>query len=188
MEGSPVKTCTIPDSGLMSDVVEVPETALYRLYAANGDLLYVGIAYDPRVRWAQHRADKAWWPEVYRYALEWHPTRSRALKVEKDVIARERPRHNVHGAAEAPGSSEAATSDPDALLTIKGVCERHGITRQGLHSHRQHPDFPAPIAEAGHSRPRWRAALTDRYFLAHPKSQGARTDLKRKADAPINTP
>ncbi|MFB7500222.1 ISL3 family transposase [Streptomyces sp. NPDC056161] len=74
-------------------------TALYRLYDAEEALLYVGIAGDPRSRWAQHARDKrdTWWPQVDTKEVEWLDTRETAEEAELTAILAERPRHNAVG-------------------------------------------------------------------------------------------
>lgn len=53
-------------------------TALYRLYDANGVLLYIGISGDPKRRFRQHARTKHWWPEVVRKEEVWFDTRREA--------------------------------------------------------------------------------------------------------------
>ncbi|MFG3510223.1 GntR family transcriptional regulator [Streptomyces sp. NPDC047821] len=67
-------------------------TALYRHYAADGELLYIGISQDPEVRWEQHH----WWKQGLsaRQTLEWFELRSQALAAEAEAIAIERPAYN----------------------------------------------------------------------------------------------
>lgn len=69
-------------------------TSLYRLYDGAGALLYVGIAYDPAVRWQAHARKKAWWTEVARAEIEHFASRDQAIEAEQDQIRRLRPRHN----------------------------------------------------------------------------------------------
>ena len=47
--------------------------ALYRFYATDGALLYVGITADPGTRWRAHSHDKPWWHEVANVTIEQHP-------------------------------------------------------------------------------------------------------------------
>lgn len=70
-------------------------TALYRLYNDSDTLLYVGISHQPEVRWTRHLADKAWWPTVRRFTVDWYATREDALAEETRAIKAERPLHNV---------------------------------------------------------------------------------------------
>jgi DNA-binding transcriptional regulator YhcF (GntR family) len=71
-------------------------TALYRLYDAEGRLLYIGIAVKPEQRWIQHAAEKDWWPEVARRDTYWCDSRAEALVREVDAIVTEQPIYNVH--------------------------------------------------------------------------------------------
>ncbi|CAL9535162.1 hypothetical protein SUDANB54_04117 [Streptomyces sp. enrichment culture] len=70
--------------------------AVYRLWDADGVLLYIGSAYDPEERCKAHR-DKPWWPEVARRTEEWRPSRGDAYTAELEAIATEGPLHNVMG-------------------------------------------------------------------------------------------
>ena len=74
--------------------VNTPEI-LYRLRAANGDLLYVGITRDFPSRLKQHYADKPWAYEI-RSTEQVHidGTRSQIEAIEKAVIIAEKPRYN----------------------------------------------------------------------------------------------
>jgi len=69
--------------------------AVYRLYNARAELLYVGMANDPRARFAQHKEQQPWWPDVAFYRLEWHATRGAALDAEATAIINETPLHNI---------------------------------------------------------------------------------------------
>lgn len=77
-------------------------TALYRLFDSEGRLLYVGITFNPRNRWAGHSATKSWWKQVVRREVEWHETRRAAESAEATAILAERPLYNVAGAEEPP--------------------------------------------------------------------------------------
>jgi predicted GIY-YIG superfamily endonuclease len=77
---------------------ETPErTALYRFFAEDDSLLYVGIAYDPDARQRQHAksASDTWWPLAARRTDEWFEAREAADRAEIEAIAKERPRFNV---------------------------------------------------------------------------------------------
>lgn len=70
---------------------------MYQLYPALGGHLYIGISNSPRHRFAQHAEDKAWWGQVdmSRTKVTWYATRKKALKVERRMIRRYQPVHNV---------------------------------------------------------------------------------------------
>lgn len=67
-------------------------TALYRFYDADGDLLYLGITHDLKIRWTTHRLQQAWWHLVARKTVEWHDDRASALEAEAVATKAERPR------------------------------------------------------------------------------------------------
>lgn len=72
-------------------------TALYRLFNSLNQLLYIGVARNPDVRWGNHSESKAWWPEVERRTVEWHDTRASAERAELAAIRTEEPLYNVVG-------------------------------------------------------------------------------------------
>ncbi|MFI5831065.1 helix-turn-helix domain-containing protein [Streptomyces sp. NPDC051578] len=67
---------------------------LYRLFAEDGRLLYIGISHSARFRLMQH-VRKPWWPDVARKEMERHPNRATALRAERVAIQKERPIWNV---------------------------------------------------------------------------------------------
>jgi hypothetical protein len=78
------------------DQPERRRAAVYRLYGASGELLYIGSAYDPGERSKEHRR-QPWWSEVARRVDEWHPSRGHAYDAEMRAIAADKPRCNVMG-------------------------------------------------------------------------------------------
>jgi predicted GIY-YIG superfamily endonuclease len=98
-------------------------TALYRLYDAEGKLLYIGITGDIKARFAQHAETKAWWPDVTRKTVEWHAARSEASQAELEAIKAERPVHNIAGAALVSGGVAFDLSDLRAKVSGEEVFE-----------------------------------------------------------------
>lgn len=99
----------------MTSGLESKPTALYRLYDAQGGLLYVGITNNTAVRWKQHARDKKWWPEVDHKEVMMYGDREQAALAEVTAIRAENPRHNVSYALdgrlkENPGSSKQIAS------------------------------------------------------------------------------
>lgn len=84
-------------------------TAVYRLYDADGSLLYVGTSNQPEARWKQHAPEKPWWPQVARKDIEWYPDRPKALTAEALAIITESPRYNVVAPARDPETFHATT-------------------------------------------------------------------------------
>lgn len=89
-------------------------TAVYELYDAFGELLYVGVTNSPRHRFAQHAADKFWWGDVdpSQTRMTWFETRQEALRVERRRI-RSKGRGTVHNHIHNPrrGSPRARGRD-----------------------------------------------------------------------------
>jgi hypothetical protein len=69
--------------------------ALYRLFSADGTLLYIGIAYNPERRMYAHSLAQPWWPEVARHEIDWHPDWDTAYDAESAAIEAGKPRHNL---------------------------------------------------------------------------------------------
>lgn len=70
---------------------------LYRLYDAAHELLYVGITWNPFVRWTEHSKKKPWWHEVV-HAEIWRCRDEDARHWETRCIKEQAPKHNVHQA------------------------------------------------------------------------------------------
>lgn len=131
--GKPTRTRAAP--------IDVP-TALYRLYDAEGRLLYVGISNSPYRRWAQHSVEQSWWPQVVTHKLEWHEDRNAAMAAEREAVQSERPTWNeVHkvaaGAPEAAGRLEEwaelrRSNDQTRDPLVKGA-HAAGITKHRIH-------------------------------------------------------
>lgn len=69
--------------------------SLYRLFAVDGTLLYIGITADLPARLRQHAGDKDWWHEVARHTATPCADRRAALAAESMSINRERPLYNT---------------------------------------------------------------------------------------------
>lgn len=68
---------------------------IYRLHDAGHTLLYVGITWNPFVRWTAHSRSKAWWTQVA-YAEVWVCPDRDARFWESRCIKEQRPRFNIH--------------------------------------------------------------------------------------------
>jgi predicted GIY-YIG superfamily endonuclease len=75
--------------------LETQPHALYRFFAADGTLLYIGLTANPGTRWKSHAAEKPWWLNVVKVTVEHFPTRSAVIEAERNAIQGERPLHNV---------------------------------------------------------------------------------------------
>ena len=69
---------------------------IYRLYNIAGQLLYVGITWNPFVRWTYHARTKPWWTEVASVAVHQCRDDRDARAQETAAIHAEAPRYNIH--------------------------------------------------------------------------------------------
>lgn len=91
------KACAAaPQKRQKPDREPVP-AAVYRCFDAGDVLLYIGVSKDFGARWRRHAAEKHWWPEVVRQAIDWHPDEASAYAAETAAISAESPRHNIAG-------------------------------------------------------------------------------------------
>ncbi|MGW1616352.1 GIY-YIG nuclease family protein [Streptomyces sp. NPDC002285] len=167
------------------------QAALYRLYAADGSLLYIGSSYNPQRRYRDHYR-KPWWPTVVRRVEEWHPSKDDAYAAEMKAIAAERPAYNHMGTPQYVPPSEKAAARRNHLsgeLTVKEIMAKHGISRQSLHTYRQESSFPLPVSRPGTGGLRWREDELAAWFAANPKQQGKKRDqfVSHQQGEPVTT-
>ncbi|MEV1013848.1 GIY-YIG nuclease family protein [Micromonospora sp. NPDC049801] len=94
-------------------------TALYRLYSADGNLIYVGISYTPHSRVLQHRANQPWGGEITRQSIEWYENRAAAEAAEASAIEHDSPTYNVKpGHAPRDGSHPAEDQVSERLAEV----------------------------------------------------------------------
>ncbi len=84
-------------------------TAVYRLFAADDTLLYVGVAKRFGTRWEQHAKAQPWWPHVDHQTVYWYPSREDALLIEKAAIDAEMPVYNIAGSPWRGGFKDDGT-------------------------------------------------------------------------------
>lgn len=70
-------------------------TALYRHYGEGGELLYVGISLNAVNRLSQHKQTSAWFEDIVRVEVEWHPSREVAIEKEREAVREESPKYNI---------------------------------------------------------------------------------------------
>lgn len=98
-------------------------TSLYRHFANDGSLLYVGISLSWPQRTKAHAKGSRWFEQVARVEIENFPTREAALDAEREAIKREKPAFNVihNRASPAPAREPIQRHSNDPLLrTIHG--------------------------------------------------------------------
>lgn len=87
-------------------------TALYRHFAADGRLLYVGISLNAVNRLSQHRVEARWYEQVARVDIQWLSSREAALKAELEAIRTEHPIFNIVGAVGSPTANAEDCEEP----------------------------------------------------------------------------
>jgi hypothetical protein len=148
-------------------------TALYRLFGADGELLYIGISDAFGRRWRDHAMSKPWWPDVRRQAIDWHPSREDAEAAEKAAIKAERPKYNVahNFGRRGPELAGPAREHPDLpvffwrRLTTEDIDRMMPVAVLGGFPLREWMSPP----EGGHATPEFRKWAWDfrNAFLRH---------------------
>lgn len=114
-------------------------TAVYRIYGADSELLYVGITKDFGARWAQHAAKQPWWPEVARQTVDWHESREAALAEEARAIKAEGPRHNSWRTA---GVNKSVPSEQAVGQRFKELRVAIGLSQTDAATHMAQRGWP----------------------------------------------
>lgn len=108
-------------------------TAVYRLFDAGDQLLWVGSTRALKPRLASHRR-KPWWPEVARVAVQRFASREEARQAETRAIRTERPRHNIVTSSVPPAEEEVGHTfrvPVDHKAKVSGLVL--GLRAQGVH-------------------------------------------------------
>ncbi|MDA0320407.1 MAG: GIY-YIG nuclease family protein [Proteobacteria bacterium] len=87
------------------------KTCVYVHTNDDNDVLYVGISHQPLKRTRQHSKKKDWFDEVANIEMVWCQTRQEALKKERELIKKLKPRHNIqHNEAKKTSPVRSYTS------------------------------------------------------------------------------
>lgn len=97
--------------------------AIYRCYAEDDRLLYVGISTDPLRRAAQHY-NSTWLPYCVKITLEWHKNRYVAGNAELLAIKNEKPEYNVVGLHLNKRLWTKAQQDEEEQAYVEAMTER----------------------------------------------------------------
>jgi predicted GIY-YIG superfamily endonuclease len=109
----------------VADIENRPH-ALYRLFAHDDALLYVGITCDVGSRWKRHSDDKPWWSELSRTTVQHYPNRSTALEAERTAIQNEHPKYNVQHNQGKPFSRATGSASTRGVVR-EGDCIALGL-------------------------------------------------------------
>lgn len=129
---SPAVVVLPPDAaaaGSASPVRVLPNVTVwhvYRLYATDGQLLYVGSTRWPGQRMAAHRRQKQWWPEVAATEFEDFTSELEARLREKEIWKAGRPLHNKVSPFRTKGEEYKRKQRPKS----PAVLERQRIRRR----------------------------------------------------------
>lgn len=74
-----------------------PMYAVYRIFNADDELLYVGVTKNIAARMKQHQRSQAWWPSVASITTTWFETVEAASAAEIAAIQTEQPSSNING-------------------------------------------------------------------------------------------
>lgn len=80
---------------------------VYRMYAGDGSLLYVGCTLNIGQRTQQHHSRAPWWDDAVRMEIERFSTHREALTAERDAIVNEHPRWNTYPSRRSAKSCES---------------------------------------------------------------------------------
>lgn len=95
--------------------------ALYRMFSASGELLYIGQSESPEKRLAQHRISADWITETALITVDWFSNRSSAMRAERSAIMAEAPLHNVanNAKAEVAPKSDQQMNLPEEITRME---------------------------------------------------------------------
>lgn len=101
------------------------QTTVYRLFDAQGRLLYIGTSADPQDRWEQHGREKLWWSSVAEATVEWCDTRTDALAIEREAIQGEHPLHNDKATEKEAVFPYSGNRGPTPETTLRRAVTEH---------------------------------------------------------------
>lgn len=93
------KYLAVRDREVTELLLRPPGAVVYQIFNDRDELIYVGVTHCIFQRMAAHLDRSRFASEAFRVAWENFPTRSEALEAERTLIAENRPRFNVAGAA-----------------------------------------------------------------------------------------
>lgn len=131
----------------------MPTTTLYRLFDAEGALLYVGITSSDAARLGQHALDKRWWCSVATAKFEHCATREEARVREAGAIKGESPLFNIRGVPRAPAPEPAPIARPlspdGEWASVREAASYIGRSRRAVNKYIQQGKLPAYKAPVG---------------------------------------
>ena len=135
-------------------------TSLYRHFAEDDTLLYVGISLSTVTRLSQHKGDSAWFYDITKITIEHFSTRKKAEKAERSAIETEYPAYNIrHKKPDTVPEHEISNKIPDKqrrylrdyyvpkeleeeFLRIAGVAHYTTLSKSHIYKLIKTDDFP----------------------------------------------
>ena len=123
-------------------------TDLYRAWAADGTLLYVGMSFHSLSRLCQHRLNAVWFDQVETIKIERFESRGRAIIAEANAIRIERPKHNVvHNEAKprrrrTPLIARSSFPNEENMFTREQLAGHLGVKYSDLMQFSRKSKFP----------------------------------------------
>ncbi len=112
--------------------------AIYRMYDADGQLLYVGTSIDPLRRFGEHDRNTGWFADIATITVERVP-RNEMYVAEQSAIANERPLININHRQGSVRKANMCRSAVDAALSV-----RLGTTVSAYLHQKRSADPPVP--------------------------------------------
>jgi len=106
-----------------------PPHVVYRMFAADGTLLYVGCSLHPCSRIASHGADKTWLQRVTNITLKWYPNWLEGVREEYGAIRTEKPMYNKH--SPNPANAGMRLREPKELKPRQDGLHCPGVDKAG---------------------------------------------------------
>lgn len=113
---------------------------LYRVFNADGDLLYVGATTNPALRFTAHNGAKDWWCQATSITMEHFAEWDRLVLAEAEAIRSENPRYNEQHTDKpprrkgkprrAPGEGSLSRRGDGIWIGIVELPSRDGKRRQ----------------------------------------------------------
>jgi predicted GIY-YIG superfamily endonuclease len=134
------------------------KTALYRHYAKDGALLYVGITREPFQRWSNHTNKSSWAQEVIRIDLEWFARWEDAYSAECEAILSEDPIHNIRRPGRTLQHRGRPSRGPQIVamfedgMTPRQIAKTFAMSTQGVYNHLKESGYEAPYVTNDYSR------------------------------------
>lgn len=107
-------------------------TAVYRIWRDN-ELLYIGVSYNPWLRYGHHLSAKAWAKTATKMEIEWHDTREDALRAERLAIATERPKSNILDVSGGIATKTGRAAPLASWLAKTGMTQADFALAIGIH-------------------------------------------------------